>query len=183
MSCRKHIQRKRPNSCPDCAAELSGEKVQTSREMLADLDKIEHEEAELVIKKERKKRVVENIVPTITPVVKEVENILIDNVKKMVKDIRQTEEYAQCKEELIQFIQSETEKALAKVKEQVDRICRVTYECKRVPLSKFKVSMIDEMSRDGWQYMDYYDDKSAILYVEKEGFVLFQKPVGGKIRL
>ena len=143
MSCKRHIHRKRPNSCPDCAAELKGEeKVQTSREMLADLNKMESEEVELVIKKERKARepkepkVVEQF-PTSEPVVF---NCLIEH-----KD--DVDRYFNIK--------------LDEFKLKINTLSTLRYENLYVPMDQFDLKMMDKLNKEKWRLINFWDTNIA----------------------
>jgi hypothetical protein len=109
------------------------EKIQTSREMLADLNKMESETDEMVIKKARKPReikVVEEFV--VAPVV----------INCLVEHKIDVDNYFDTK--------------LAEFKTKINGLMTIRYENLYVPLEQFSIAMMDKLSKEKWRLVDFW---------------------------
>lgn len=167
MSCQKHIQRKRPTSCPDCAAEVAlplakmraniavakakvEEKVivKTSRDMLADLEK---EEEQMVVKKERKKR--EVVINTTDPV----------SLPELPPTSEDVSELVTKRIALVQVaINSYFDNKFAEFKARILSLSTVQWEHLSIPAGKCNMETISILEKDGWKYVDMYVQDNII---------------------
>ena len=153
MSCQKHIQRKRPNTCPDCAAELK-----------ATLPK-EEEKVPVVIKEKKKEepKPIENKKPLLTPTSLPLQ--LDDDLINLDSQIRKV------KEDLEQYCKF----LIEKIRAEARSITEVTYEYEYVRETGFKIDLLDKKAKEGWRFKEILSGKIAELYGFKETVTVFER--------
>lgn len=200
MTCTKHPIRRRPD-CPDC---FPTDKVQTSREALAELD-TNCEEEELVIKCERKKKKIspellaaaeaklaerkrEMLEAKIKPKAPEVEIETKDLTREYIsKEVRKalnvfigetvTDELkAKAKADVEKVFSQALESFMARIRPLSD----VQYEHLDIPFDSFNVALMYKLEKEGWCYKDVYRGSCAVASGFKEDTVIMTRVKNSK---
>jgi hypothetical protein len=167
MSCTKHPIRKRLKDCSDCQAELDPVVEKTSRELLAELDAMEKEEAELVIKTPRQKKV-KLIVPEKS--LSEVDPVIVNDA---IKKVAEQETYRLEIENINKFFNEK----LKELKDKITSECNITWEHLAIPYGICNLKELEVLEKDGFRLINFYKADVAKVSGFKEDVAVFERVV------
>lgn len=179
MSCQRHIQRKRPTSCPECAAELSKPIVVKPKEpeVVTPLVKLKANIAVARTKKEAKEEVVDvrTSRDALADMEKTEEEFVIKKERKKKEVVINTAEpkpepvmvlAEDCASKAIKIQEGLIDKYLAEklleFRSKITSLSNVQYEHLSIPAAKCNMEMITTLDKDGWQYVDMYAQDNII---------------------
>ena len=144
-ACKKHLQRKRPNSCPDCAQELA-----LSKPIIAGLSKVVPEPVEDDMKWKE------------APVVEKITEAVIKKKREILREqIAEVPVVFNCLEEHREDVNTYFELKLQEFKMKIKNISLVKYENLYIPRDKFTITLMEKLNREGWRLINFWEDNVA----------------------
>lgn len=169
--CEKHQQRKRPATCPDCAAELEDQQHLNS-ERITNTDDSKLPPVFLV---KRAEPVKEKILDT------EEEKSLLEDTVDNIDTPRHTElssvksnKFSE-REYISALVEIEIKKAIANIKAEVAELKNIKWEHMQIPLNTFRFEMLSKLESEGWKYCEMIKDPIAFQYGKVDPFILFTR--------
>lgn len=176
MSCEKHKLRKRPATCPDCANDEL-EAGHATSERLANTD---DEHLPPVTGNGNAKRETGETVKKHVKVAIDKEALeIIDNVKEAIAGSRVEKNEGFPRHEEGKYvrvlIEAEIQKALAKVRQEMNELRNIQWEHLDVNYSTFCLALMYALEKEGWKFCDFLKNPKQYGYAMTEDCVVFQR--------